>query len=145
MTNWFEAKIKYIKVQEDGREAKVSESYLVDALTYGEAENRVIKEMEAIIKGDLLITGLKKSNITELVESEDENDDRWYKAKVAIVDADEVSGREKVSFQYFLISAGDIDKASEYLRNSLSTWVVPYEIVTISDTTFMDVFKYIAE
>ena len=92
--NWFEAKVKYVKVSEDGREKKVNESYLLDALSYTEAESRIMHEMESLIKGEYYISGLKKSNITELVLSEDENDDRWYKAKVAIIDADEVSGKE---------------------------------------------------
>ncbi|MDL2231636.1 DUF4494 domain-containing protein [Porphyromonadaceae bacterium OttesenSCG-928-L07] len=143
--NWFEAKIKYIKVMEDGRERKVTESYLLDAMSYTEAESRITREMEPVIKGDYYITGLKKSNITELVESDDENDDRWYKAKVAIIDADEVSGKEKSSFQYYLIAASHMDRALENLKKSLATYVVPYEVSSITDTTFMDVFPYFSD
>lgn len=143
--NWFEAKVKYIKVNEDGRERKVTESYLLDALSYTEAESRIMHQMESVIKGDYYITGLKKSNITELVESVDEKDDRWYKAKIAIIDADEVSGKEKSSYQYYLVAAANIDKALENLEKSLSTFVVPYEIMSITDTPFMDVFPYFSE
>ena len=82
--NWFEAKVKYMKVNEDGREKKVNEAYLLDAMSYTEAESRIMHEMESVISGDYYISSLKKSNITELVPSEDENDDRWYKAKVNI-------------------------------------------------------------
>ncbi|CCZ09529.1 MULTISPECIES: DUF4494 domain-containing protein [Culturomica] len=143
--NWFEAKVKYMKVNEDGREKKVTEAYLLDAMSYTEAESRIMHEMESVIKGDYYITGLKKSNITELVESEDENDDRWYKAKVAIIDADEVSGKEKSSSQYYLIAAANINKALENLEKALSTFVVPYEIGAIADTQFMDVFPYFSD
>ena len=143
--NWFEAKVKYMKVNEDGREKKVTEAYLLDAMSYTEAESRIMHEMESVIKGDYYITGLKKSNITELVESEDENDDRWYKAKVAIIDADEVSGKEKSSSQYYLIAAANINKALENLEKALSTCVVPYEIGAIADTQFMDVFPYFSD
>lgn len=97
--NWFEAKVKYVKVSEDGREKKVNESYLLDALSYTEAESRIMHEMESLIQRRILYQWFEKSNITELVLSEDENDDRWYKAKVAIIDADEVSGKEKSSSQ----------------------------------------------
>lgn len=143
--NWFEAKVKYMKVNEDGREKKVTESYLLDAMSYTEAESRIMHEMESVIKGDYYITGLKKSNITELVESLDENDDRWYKAKIAIIDADEVSGKEKSSNQYYLVAAANINKALENLEKSLATFVVPYEIGSITDTQFMDVFPYFAD
>lgn len=143
--NWFEVKVKYMKVNEDGREKKVTEAYLLDALSYTEAESRITHEMESVIKGDYYITSLKKSNITELVESADETDDRWYKAKIAIIDADEVSGKEKSSNQYYLIAASNINRALENLEKSLSTYVVPYEIGGLSDTLFMDVFPYFSD
>ena len=143
--NWFEAKVKYVKVNEDGREKKVTESYLLDAMSYTEAESRIMREMESGVNGDFYITGLKKSNITELVESVDETDDRWYKAKIAVIDAEEVSGKEKSSSQYYLVAASGLRKALENLEKSLSTYVVPYEIVSLADTTFMDVFPYFSD
>ena len=141
--NWFEAKVKYMKVNEDGREKKVNEAYLLDAMSYTEAESRIMHEMESVISGDYYISILKKSNITELVPSEDENDDRWYKAKVNIIDADEVSGKGKSTAQYYLVAAADTDRALENLKKNLSTFVVPYEIANISDTKFIDVFPYL--
>ena len=143
--NWFEAKVKYVKVNEDGYEKKVNEAYLLDAMSYTEAESRIIHEMESIISGDYYITTLKKSNITELVPSEDENDDRWYKAKVCIIDVDEVSGKEKSSAQYYLVAAANIRRALDNLERSLSSFVVPYEIESIADTSIMDVFPYFSE
>ena len=143
--NWFEAKVKYMKVTEDGREKKVNEAYLLDAMSYTEAESRIMHEMESVISGDYYISSLKKSNITELVPSEDENDDRWYKAKVNIIDADEVSGKEKSTGQYYLVAASNINKALENLEKSLASFVVPYEIASLTDTQFMDVFPYFSD
>ena len=60
--NWFEAKVKYMKVNEDGREKKVNEAYLLDAMSYTEAESRIMHEMESVISGDYYISSLKKSN-----------------------------------------------------------------------------------
>ena len=143
--NWFEAKVKYMKVNEDGREKKVNEAYLLDAMSYTEAESRIMHEMESVISGDYYISSLKKSNITELVPSEDENDDRWYKAKVNIIDADEVSGKEKSTGQYYLVAASNINKALENLEKSLASFVGPYEIASLTDTQFMDVFPYFSD
>lgn len=143
--NWFEVKVKYVKLGEDGREHKVTEMYLLDAMSYTEAESRIIHEMESAITGDYYITGLKKSNITELVESDDEADDRWYKAKIVTVDADEVSGKEKPSNLYYLIAAANIKKALKNLEKSLSAFVVPYEISGVADTDFLDIFPYLSE
>ena len=143
--NWFEGKVKYIRIGEDGRERKVAEVYLLDAMSYTEAESRIIREMEGITIGDFRITGLKKSNVTEVVYTTDVNDDRWYKAKVAIVDADEVSGREKRSFLYYLVAASDASRALENLNKALETFVVPWEVVGVSDSQVADVFHYVAE
>lgn len=140
--NWFECKIKYTKVTEDGKEKKVSEMYLLDAVSYTEAESRITEALASMIQGDFYIAGLKKSNITELVESNDGNDDKWYKAKIAIIDADQLTGKERRAFQYFLVAGANIDRALENLEKSLSTYVVPFEIVSLADTTFMDVFPY---
>ena len=143
--NWFEAKIAYTKINEYGREKKVSESYLLDIMSYTEGEERISREMESIISGDYHIKSLKKSNITELVPSEDENDDRWYKAKIRIIDADEVIGQEKSSFQYYLVAASNFNRALNNLEKSLSTFVVPYEIYSITNTDFVDVFLYFSD
>ena len=143
--NWFEAKVMYMKVIEDGRDKKVKEASLLDAMSYTEAESRIMHEMESVISGDYYISSLKKSNITELVPSEDENDDRWYKAKVNIIDADEVSGKEKPTGQYYLVAASNINKALENLEKSLASFVVPYEIASLTDTQFMDVFPYFSD
>ena len=143
--NWFEAKVKYVKVGEDGREKKVSELYLLDAVSYTEAESRITEELRKMIKGNFNIVGLKKSNITELVESNDENDDKWFRSTVAIIDADQISGKEKKSNQYFLVAGSDINSALSNLQKSLSTYVVPFEIPSVKDTNFVDVFPYFSE
>lgn len=143
--NYFEAKVKYMRIDESGRERKVVEVYLVDAMSFTEAESRIVKEMETVVKGEFYISSLKKSNVTEVVPSVDEHDDRWYKAKVALVDADDVSGKEKRSFIHCLVAASNTDRALENLNEFLSTFVVPVEVVCIADTQVMDVFAYLNE
>lgn len=143
--NWFEAKVKYVKVGEDGKERKMSESYLLDAMSYTEAESRITESLREMIQGDFYIAGLKKSNVTELVESNDGNDDKWFKAKVNIIDADQISGKEKKSSQYFLVAGSELERALANLQKSLSTYVVPFEIASLADTTIMDVFPYFSD
>ena len=137
--NWFEAKVKYMKVNEDGREKKVNEAYLLDAMSYTEAESRIMHEMESVISGDYYISSLKKSNITELVPSEDENDDRWYKAKVNIIDADEVSGKEKSTGQYYLVAASNINKALENLRK---VWLLLWSLMRLPVSRILSLWMY---
>lgn len=141
--NYFESTVKYMKVNEDGKEKKVSEKYLIDAMSYTETEARIIKEMEIIVKGDFYISSIKKSNIKEVIESEDENDDKYYLAKVAIIDANEVSGREKSTTDHYLVSAANLDRALERLNESLNTFVVPVESISVADSKIIEVFHYI--
>lgn len=140
--NYFEVKVKYVAVGDDGKEKKVSELYLIDGMSFTEVETRIVEKLREMIHNDFNIEAIKKSNITELVESNDGNDDKWFKAKVAIIDADGISGREKRSNQYFLVAASDVDRALENLQKSLSTYVVPFEIVQVGDSNIMDVFPY---
>lgn len=142
---YFESSVKYVKVNENGREKKVTELYLIDAMSFSETEEKSCKQLSEIVKGDYLIQSLKRSKITEYIESADKNDDRLYKAKVNIIDADAISGQEKCSSQYYLVAASNINRALGNLENSLSTFVVPYEISSIGDTDFMDVFPYFSE
>lgn len=140
--NWFEVKVKYTKVCENGRQRKVSELYLLNAVSFTEAESRIIEELREMIQVDFCIEAIKKSNITELVESNDANDDKWFKAKVAIIDCDSISGKEKRANQYFLVAGSDVDKSLENLQKALSTYVIPFEIVQVGDSNIMDVFHY---
>ncbi len=138
---WYEASVKRVVTNDEGKEVKITEGYLIDAVTYEDAETRVYLEMESMGSNEFTFT-LKKSNIAEIVPSGDENDDRYYKAKVAIVDADELTGKEKRVNQYILVSAKDINTALAYLDKNFSTYIVPYEICNISDTKIVDVFEY---
>lgn len=144
MNNWFECKIKYVKIDEvSGKEKKVSEPYLIDAMSFTEAEARIHKEMEQMISGEFNVTNINKSNITEIYPND--NGDRWYKAKVAFIDLDENSGKEKKSNNYMLVQASNIKLAYEFLEEKLSDILVPYEIPAISESPIMDIFPFFSD
>ena len=142
MNAFFEVSIRCCEITEEGKVKKHRKKYLLDSVSFSEAEARIIEELKEMIQGDFCIEAIKKSNITELVDSNDDNDDKWFKAKVAIIDADSISGREKRSNQYFLVAGSDVDKSLENLQKALSTYVVPFEIVQVGDSNIMDVFPY---
>ncbi|MBL4560117.1 MAG: phage tail protein [Bacteroidales bacterium] len=139
--NWFECKVKYVKIDEvSGKDRKVSEPYLVDAVSFTEAEARIHKELEQMISGDFNVTNISKSNVTELYPNE--NGDRWFKVKVSFIDVDEASGKEKKANQYMLTEANNVKHAYEFLEECLSDMIVPYEIHAISESPLMDVFPF---
>jgi hypothetical protein len=138
--NWFECKVKYVKIDENGKEKKVTEPYLVDAVSFTEAEARIHTELEKMIHSDFIVTNISKSNISELFPNE--NGDRWFKAKTSFVTVDEESGKEKKSNNYMLVEANNVKDAYEYLTEGLSDMIVPFEIPSVTESPIMDVFPF---
>lgn len=143
--NWFEVKIKCTRVGEDGRERKVTESYLLDAISYSEAEKRVASVMEKMGQAAFNIASLKPSRITEVVESMFFQDDKWFRGTVDIIDVDGISGKERRQKRHFLVAGSDMDSALANLQKAVEPYMVPNEIVSLQDTAFMDVFPYFDE
>ncbi|HKJ40683.1 MAG TPA: DUF4494 domain-containing protein [Sunxiuqinia sp.] len=141
MQTWFECKVKYVKVDQDGRERKVSESYLVDAVSFTDAETRMIEQMQQLVRGgEFHIDNIKKSNIIEIFPHED--GEYWFKAKIGLVTIDEKAGKEKKINNYFLVAADDFKQALQRLEEGLSYILVPYHTTAMSLSTVVDVFPY---
>jgi hypothetical protein len=140
MQTWFEVKVKYVKVDDDGREKKVSEVYLLDAVTFTDAETRIIKQLETMVRGEFIVDNIKKSNIVEIFPNE--TGEWWYKAKIGIVTIDEEKGKEKKINNYFLIAADDIKEALQRLEEGLSYILVPYQTTSLAICNIVDVFPY---
>jgi len=140
MQTWFECKVKYVKVDDDGRERKVSEVYLVDAVTFTDAETRIIQNLQTMVRGEFVVDNIKKSNIIEIFPHE--TGEWWYKAKIGIVTIDENAGKEKKINNYFLVAADDIKEALQRLEDGLSYILVPYQTTSIAICNIIDVFPY---
>lgn len=143
MNTWFECTAKYIKIDENGREKKVSESYLLDALSFTEAENRIYKELESMVSGEFNVSKIAKTNIAEIISSDD--GDRWFKAKVAFISIDEESGKEKRTAQYVLVLAKTVKDAFEKVIDNMQGMMADFEISAISESTIMDIFPYLSD
>jgi len=143
MHNWFECKIKYEKTAEEGKIVKVSESYLVDALTFSEAEERINKEMEPFISGEFSVTTIKKARINEMFFNE--NGDKWYRCKVFFISLDEEKGTEKKIATIMMVQASDVKEAWDGLHEGMKGSMADYQVAAITETAIMDVYKYAAE
>ena len=139
MANWFECKVRYDKVQDNGSVKKVNEPYLVDALSFTEAEARIIEEQTPFISGDFTVSAVKRTKISEIFY--DEGGDRWYLAKVAFITIDEKSGVEKKSNSFILVQATDFKNAVENFTKGMADTMADYEIVSIAETPLMDVYR----
>ena len=143
--DWFECKVRYDKTLETGVLKKVTESYLVDALSFTEAEERFLQEIEPMMSGEYSVSDIKRAKISELFESIDTTDDKWYKAKVAYIAYDEKKGVEKRTNQIMLIQAKDLRVAVQNLDKGMQGTMGDWDIISIAETPIMDIFKFTAD
>ena len=145
MHNWFECKIRYEKIAENGMNKKVTEPYLVDALSFTEAESRIIEEITPFISGEFTVSDIKRANYSELFSSEEESADRWYKCKIYFITLDEKSGAEKKTAANMLVQAADLRDAVRKLDEGMKGTMADYSIASVTETAIMDVYPYSAE
>ena len=132
MHTWFECKIRYEKTMENGMQKKVTEPYLVDALSFTEAEARIIEEMTPFITGEFTVSDIKRANYSELFPSDEESADRWFKCKLIFI-------------TQVLVQAADLRDAVKKLDEGMKGTMADYQIGMVSETPLMDVYPYSAE
>ena len=140
--DWFECKIRYEKTMEDGLQKKVLETYVVDALSFTEAEQRIMEEMSSYISGEFQVNDIKRATYREIFFSDEEMADRWYKAKLQFITIDEKTEKEKRSNVNYLVQAGTLNGAVKNLDEVMGGTMIDYVIAAVSETTLMDVFEY---
>lgn len=143
MYNWFECKVSYDKTMENGTQKKVTEPYLVDALSFTEAEARIIEELRPYITGEFTIADIKRAKLSELFFNE--NGDRYFKAKVYFLSIDPKSGNEKKTATTMIAQACDIREALEVIEKGMTGTMADYTIASLTETAIMDVFPYSSE
>ena len=143
--DWFETKIRYEKKQEDGSIKKVTEQYVVDALSFTEAEAAITEEMKSYISGDYRITDIKMAAYHEIFFSDMDKDDKWYKAKLQFITIDEKTEKEKRSSVFYLVQAGSLTKAVGYIDEMMGKTMIDYVISSVAETQIMDVYEHDAK
>ena len=141
-TIWFECKVRYEKTGEDGTPRKVTETYVVDALSFSEAESRIMEEMSRWVSGELEIADLKIAQYKEIFFADSDLADKWYKAKLAFITIDEKTDKEKKTSVYYLVNAGNIDAAKKNVDDIMGESMIDYETKSLSETQIIDVFEY---
>ena len=139
---WFECKIAYEKVMDDGLQKKVTESYVVDALSFTEAEKRIMEEMSSYISGEFTVKDIKIAPYGEIFFSDEEMADRWYKCKLQFITIDEKTDKEKRSAVTYLVQAATLDGAVKNINEVMDGTMIDYEKSNIAETKVMDVFEY---
>ncbi|MBQ8713073.1 MAG: DUF4494 domain-containing protein [Prevotella sp.] len=142
---WFECKVRYEKTTEDGTQKKVTEQYVVDALSFAEAERRIMEEMSAYISGEFEVTDVRKAPYKEVFFSDNPEDDRWYKAKLQFITIDEKTEKEKRSNVTYLVQAATFDGAVSNINDVMGGTMIDYEKSNIAETKIIDVYQFVPQ
>lgn len=143
MYNWFECKVSYDKLLENGTQKKVTEPYLVDALSFTEAEARIIEEIRPYISGEFTVADIKRAKFAETFFNEE--GDRYFRAKINFITLDEKSGTEKKTAANMLAQATTFKEALAVIEKGMEGTLADYSIASITETAIMDVFPYSAD
>ena len=140
VSKYYEVKIQYHKMQEDGKEKKVTEQYVVEALTFTEAESRIIEEMTPFIDGDFDVVSEKIAPYNEIFLSDRTDDDKWFISKVGFITLDERTDKEKKQTFRYLVQAATSELALDYTKEMFSHGMSDYSIEAVQDTPTLEVF-----
>ena len=143
MNEWFECKVKYERTMDDGKVKKVNEPYLVDALSFTEAEERIIEERKHYMSGEFQVSDIKRARYAELFETDDESADRWFKVKLTFITLDEKTGAEKKTSQNVLVQAVDLRDAVKRLDEGMKSSMMDYVISSVAESPLLDVYHYV--
>lgn len=138
MALWFETKVRFDKTMENGTVKKVTEPYLVDALSFTEAEARITEEVTPFISGDFTVSAAKKTKISEIFR--DDSGDKWYNVKVAFITIDEKTAAEKRAYSHIIVQASDFKSAYDNFIEGMKGTMADYEIAAITETAILDVY-----
>lgn len=140
MANWFETKVRYDKTMENGAQKKVTDTFLVDALSFTEAETRITDEV-AHLSSDFSISAVKRTKISEIFFDDSDEADRYFLVKVGFITLDEKTAVEKKSYSLILVQAHDFKGAYDAFVKGMSNTLADYEIASITETPILDVYK----
>ena len=140
--NWFETAVRYERQMENNIQKMVTETYVVDAFTFGEAEEAITKEMTAFVSGEFNVKNITPANYGEIFFSDVDDDDKWYKAKLQFITIDEKSEKEKRSNVTYLVQAKSLARALRYIDEVMGKTMIGYDVVGLNETKLMDVFEH---
>ncbi|MEY4289658.1 MAG: hypothetical protein RLZZ30_1746 [Bacteroidota bacterium] len=140
MNSWFTVKVKYTKQLENGSFKRVSEPYLLAAMTFTDAEARIYEELGSSIRGEFQVTGIARTDLHDIFQYDDT--ETWFKCKVTYDRMDEEGEKAKTVSQNFLVSATNVKEAYERTVESLSTLMIDFNIVSIVSSPIVEIFPY---
>ena len=138
---WFETIVRYNKTMESGETKKVSETFVVDAITFGEAEESIAEKMKPYTSGDFDVKNINPTPYSEIFFSDRDTDDKYYRVKLNFITINETTQTEKKSKVTYLVQAGSLEQARKNTEEVMNGTMTDYEFVSVTETKILDVFE----
>lgn len=139
--NWFLCKVRYDKTMEDGLQKKVTETYVLDAISFAQAERIITEEMSHYISGEFEVAEIDRAVWSAVFFSDEADADKWYKSKVQFITIDEKAEKEKKTSVYYLVQGKSLEDARANIDKVMGATMMDYVISSVSETNIMDVFE----
>lgn len=141
-SKWFEAKLRYDKVHDNGSEKKVTESFVIEAFSFGEAEKIALEFLGSLVSGEIQVININPMKFNEVIFDEEESCDRYYKAKLQFITLDEKTEKEMLKYFYYLVQASSFDNCKDTIRKMKQSTLIDYQIAAVSETKIVDVVEH---
>ena len=141
-SKWFEVKLRYDKVHDNGSEKKVTESFVIEAFSFGEAEKIALEFLSSLVSGEIQVININPMKFNEVIFDEEESCDRYYKAKLQFITLDEKTGKEMPKYFYYLVQASSFDNCKDTIRKMKQSTLIDYQIAAVSETKIVDVAEH---
>lgn len=141
-SKWFEVKLRYDKVHDNGSEKKVTESFVIEAFSFGEAEKIALEFLGSLVSGEIQVININPTKFNEVIFDEEESCDRYYKAKLQFITLDEKTGKEMPKHFYYLVQASSFDNCKDTIRKMKQSTLIDYQIAAVSETKIVDVVEH---
>ena len=141
-SKWFEAKLRYDKVHDNGAKKKVTESFVIEAFSFGEAEKIALEFLGSLVSGEIQVININPMKFNEVIFDEEESCDRYYKAKLQFITLDEKTGKEMPKYFYYLVQASSFDNCKDTIRKMKQSTLIDYQIAAVSETKIVDVVEH---
>jgi len=140
MNTWFTVKVRYTKQLENGTLKRVTEPYLLAAVSFTDAEARIYEELGALIRGEFMVVGIARTDLADIFQYEDSA--KWFKCKITYGIEEEDGDKKKNVAQNFLVSASDVKEAYGRMEDSLAGLMIDYQVLSIVSSGIVDIFPY---
>ena len=140
---YYECKVRYQREIGEGKLQKQSDTYLIEAVSFGDAEERVLIEVKPFVfmGQEIEMRSIRKVVYNEVLHNHQGH--FWFKAKVVLTTVDESEGKEKKIKTNILVQETDLEAAYKAVNKLMKNSITDYEITNVQITGIVDVISLV--